>query len=89
MRKNCRSKSPFPPLGIHCHNNAHRWKYAISAGNFYFIRICSILQISQKMVTFECYKPGLSDCERMISVDYIINALEHFKVRLPFFIHPV
>ena len=38
-----------------------------------------------KMVTFERYKPGLSDCERMISVDHIMNALEHSKVRLPFF----
>ena len=33
-----------------------------------------------KIVTFESYKPDLSDCERMISVDYIINALEHSKV---------
>ena len=40
-----------------------------------------------KMVTFESYKPGLSDCERRISVDYIMNALEHSKVRLPFFLY--
>ena len=26
-----------------------------------------------------------ADCERMISVNYIMNALEHSKVRLPFF----
>ena len=39
------------------------------------------------MVTFESYKPGLSDCERIISVDYIMNALKHSKVRLPFLIH--
>ena len=71
---------------IRCHDNAQRWKYAISTGNFYSIRIFSIfLQISQKMVTFESYKPGLS--ERMISVDYM-NALKHSKVRVPFFIHP-
>ena len=31
---------------------------------------------------------GLSDCERMISVDYIMNALEHSKVRLAFFDTP-
>ena len=30
-----------------------------------------------------------SFCERMISVDYIMNVLKHSKVRLPFFIHPV
>ena len=34
---------------IRCHNNAQRWKYSISTGNFHLIRICSVfLQISQK-----------------------------------------
>ena len=43
-----------------------------------------------KMVTFEKAKsPGPSDCERMISVDCIMNTLEHSKIRLTFFIHPV
>ena len=41
------------------------------------------------MVTFESYKPDLSDCERMISLDHIMKALKHPKVRLPFFIHPI
>ena len=41
-----------------------------------------------KMVTFESYKPGLSRCKRMISVDYIMNALKHPKVRLPFIYTP-
>ena len=41
-----------------------------------------------RMVTFESYKLGPSDCERMISVDYIMNALQHSKVRLPFFYTP-
>ena len=41
-----------------------------------------------KIGTFENYKPGLSDCERMISGHYIINALKHSKVRLPFFYTP-
>ena len=41
-----------------------------------------------KMVTFESQKPCLSDCERMISVDYIMNTLEHSKVGLPFFCTP-
>ena len=40
------------------------------------------------MVTFENYKPGLSHCERIISGDYIMNALKHSKVRLPFFYTP-
>ena len=31
--------------------------------------------------------PGIA-CERMIFVDYIMNALEHCKVRLPFFYTP-
>ena len=62
---------------IRCHNNAQRWKCAISTGNFYFIPICSIfLQISQKLVALENYNPGLSDFERMISEDYIMNALK-------------
>ena len=30
-------------------------------------------------------KAWSSECKRMISVDYIMNALEHSKVRLPFF----
>ena len=40
---------------------------------------------------FKCHKngnirkPGLSNCKKMSSVDYIMNALEHSKVRLPFF----
>ena len=38
-----------------------------------------------KMVTFESYKLGLSDCERMFTVHYIMNALKHSKVRLPFY----
>ena len=29
---------------------------------------------------------GISKCERIISVDYTMNALEHTKVRLPFFL---
>ena len=33
-----------------------------------------------KMVTFESLKPDLSDRERMISVHYIMNALEYSKV---------
>ena len=41
-----------------------------------------------KMVTIENYNPGLSDRERMISVGYIMNALEHSKVPLPFFDTP-
>ena len=62
------------PFLIRFHNNAQRWKYVISTGNFHLTRICSFFQ-----------KPDLSDCERMISVDYIMNALEHSKVWLPFF----
>ena len=40
-----------------------------------------------KVVTVESYKPGLSHCERMISVYYIMKALKHSKVQLPFLIH--
>ena len=32
-------------------------------------------------------KPVLSDCERMVAVDYIMNTLEHSKIRLPFFLY--
>ena len=32
-------------------------------------------------------KPGISDCKRIISIDYTMNALEHTKVRLPFFLY--
>ena len=57
-----------------------------------FIRFDSyLLNLSsnfRKMMTFESFVPCLSDCETMISVDYIMNALKHCKVRLPFFIHP-
>ena len=43
-----------------------------------------------KLTAIKSQKPGLSACERMISVDCIMNALEHCKVRLTFFlIHPV
>ena len=41
-----------------------------------------------KMATIECQKPGIYDCERIISVDYIMNAPEPSKVRLPFFETP-
>ena len=37
-----------------------------------------------KMATFESCKTGLSDYERMISVDQILSAQEEAKVRLPF-----
>ena len=41
-----------------------------------------------KIVTIESLKPGISDCETIISVDYIMNALEHTKFRLLFFYTP-
>ena len=41
----------------------------------------------KKMMTIGSYKPGLSACERIISVDCIMNALEHCKVRLLFFVY--
>ena len=40
------------------------------------------------MATFKSCKAGLSDCERIISVDQILSALEEVKVRLPFFHTP-
>ena len=67
----------------------------ISTGNFHLIRVCSIfLPISPKLLVLNLssnftkmvtIKSGLFDCERMISVDYIMNARarEHSKVRLP------
>ena len=52
----------------------------------YLLNLSSYLT---KMVIFESLKPGLSDCEGMIFVDYIMNTLENSKVRLLFLIHPV
>ena len=70
---------------IRCHNNAQRWKYVILTGNFHLTRICSIfLQISQRWWHSKA-KSLVFPTGRMISVDYTMNALEHSKVRLPFF----
>ena len=67
---------------IRFHNNAQRWKYVIST-------IFVWLVFAQSFLKF--HKSGdirkLKACERMISVDYIMNALEHSKVRLPFFLY--
>ena len=39
------------------------------------------------VAVFKSCKTGLSNCERIISVDQILNALEEVKVRLPFFLY--
>ena len=41
-----------------------------------------------KMVTNRKLKPDLSDCEGMISVYQIMNAIEYSKARLPLFYTP-
>ena len=38
-----------------------------------------------KTLVFKSQKPDLSDCERAISVDHVLSALEHSKVRLLLF----
>ena len=54
---------------------------------FYFNRLFSFdsfwLNFSSnfaQIVTMEGLKPDLFDCERMISIDYIMNALEYSKI---------
>ena len=48
---NKNNKKQFSSL-IRCHNNAKRWKYAISTGNFLLIRIYFKFH-KNDMVTFE------------------------------------
>ena len=55
-----------------------RWIYTISTHIF-----------SAPMVVFESEKPGLSNCERIVPLHKILNVLQHFKIRLSFFKHPV
>ena len=58
--------------------------------DFHLIHICSIsFSNFIKTVTFKSYKPGLSDCKRIIFVDEVVSAVKHSKVRLYlYFIHP-
>ena len=46
----------------------------------------AILSNFIKMAVFKNCKTALSNCEGIISVDQILNSLEEFKVRLPFFL---
>ena len=47
---------------------------------FHLIRICSIFLQLHKNGDNRKLNPGLSNCDVMISVDYIMNVLEHSKV---------
>ena len=61
---------------IRCHNNA---QVEIRDFDRQFLFHSYLLNLSSnftKMVALENYNPGLSDFERIISEDYIMNALK-------------